>query len=110
MATCRWCRRPATPDRLDCPACDVRRALRPTMACALGHHADCVGQLGADARYVDPYGLRGEPCGCNCHAAEFDPGQVHPELHGPWATFLTAALVVAVVEPVGQLALFGALR
>ena len=57
MATCRWCPRPSTPDRLDCAVCDVRRALRPTLVCALGHHADCVGRLGADARYVDPYGL-----------------------------------------------------
>ena len=109
MATCRWCPRPASPDRLDCAACNVRRALRPALVCALGHHADCVGLLGADGCFVDPSGLHGEPCGCDCHAADFDPGQVHPELHGPWATFLAAAPLVPV-EPVGQLALFGALQ
>ena len=106
MAICRWCSRPATPDRLDCAVCDVRRALCPTMACALGHHADCVGRLGTDARYVDPYGLRGEPCGCDCHADVFDPSWVHAELHDPWAAILSVALTVAVAEPGGQLALF----
>ena len=106
MAICRWCRRPATPDPLDCAVCDVRRALRPTMARALGHHADCVVRLGTDARYFDPCRLRGEPCRCDCHAAAFNPGEVHAELHGPWAEVLAAALLVPVVDPVGQLALF----
>jgi hypothetical protein len=103
MATCRWCPRPATPGRLDCAVCDVRRVLRPTLVCALGHHVDCVG---ADARYADPYELSGEPCGCECHADDFDPAQVHPELHGPWAEILTAALMAAIAESDGQLALF----
>ena len=106
MGTCRWCLRPAMPDRLDCPVCDVRRMLRPALVCALGHHADCGGRLGADPRCPDPSGLVGEPCGCDCHADVFDPSWVHAELHDPWAAILSVALTVAVAEPGGQLALF----